>query len=254
MTKLYEKNSLAFALAWIGAYVVLASLADNLSQSIGTIKLITVPVLAVLAAVLYIWIARNGLKAELGLCRLQGKAGDYLWFAPLLLLLTVNLWHGVRMNYGHLETVLYIASMLLVGFLEELIFRGLLFRAMCPGGIRSAFVVSSLTFGMGHMVNLLNGAEFLPTLLQVCYAVAIGFLFTLIFYKGKSLWPCILTHSIFNSLSAFSVEPGTTGRILTAIALCVIPLGYALWLWKGTGQGGAAEKKHPEGEWEHENQ
>ncbi len=65
-----------------------------------------------------------------------------------------------------------------------------------------------------------------------CYAVAIGFLFTLIFYKGKSLWPCILTHSPFNSLSAFSVEPDTTGRIVTAIALCAIPIACASWLLK----------------------
>ncbi len=232
MTKLYEKNKLTFALIWIVAYVVLASLADSLSQIIGTEKLVTVPVLAAMTAVLYFWMRKQKLKGEFGLCKFQGKPSDYLWFAPLVLLLTVNLWHGVQMNFSPLETAIYIASMLLVGFLEEVIFRGLLFKAMLPGGIKSAFVVSSLTFGIGHIVNLLNGAEFLPTLLQVCYAVAIGFLFTLIFYKGKSLWHCILTHSIFNSLSAFSVEPDTTGRIVTAASLCVIPTAYALWLLK----------------------
>lgn len=232
MTKLYKKNKLTFALIWIGCYVVFASLADGLSQTVGIEKIITVFVLAVMTAQLYFWMRGQGLKGEFGLCKFQGKLSDYLWFAPLILLLTVNLWHGVRMNYSPLETVLYIAGMLLVGFLEEVIFRGLLFKAMLPGGIKPAFIVSSLTFGIGHIVNLLNGAEFLPTLLQVCYAVAIGFLFTLIFYKGKSLWPCILTHSIFNSLSAFSVEPDTTGRIVTAIALCIIPIAYALWLLK----------------------
>ncbi len=232
MTKLYEKNKLTFALIWISCYVVLASLADSLSQTLGTEKLVTVPLLAAMTAVLYFWIRGQGLKGEFGLCKFQGKLSRYLWFAPLVLLLTVNLWHGVQMNYSPLETALYIASMLLVGFLEEVIFRGLLFGAMRPNGIKSAFIVSSLTFGFGHMVNLLNGAEFLPTLLQVCYAVAIGFLFTLIFYKGKSLWPCILTHSIFNSLSAFSVEPDTTGRIVTAAVLCMIPIAYALWVLK----------------------
>ncbi len=232
MTKLYEKNKLTFALIWIGCYVVFASLADGLSQTVGIEKIITVPVLAAVTAVLYFWVRGQGLKGEFGLCKFQGKFSHYLWFAPLILLLTVNLWHGVRMNFSPLETALYIASMLLVGFLEEVVFRGLLFKAMLPGGIKSAVIVSSLTFGIGHIVNLLNGAEFLPTLLQVCYAVAIGFLFTLIFYKGKSLWPCILTHSIFNALSAFSVEPDTTGRILTAAALCVIPTAYAMWLMK----------------------
>ncbi len=232
MSKMYEKNKLNFALVWIAAYVVLASFADSASESIGIVKIVTVPLLAVLSAVLYLWISRNGLKAEFGLCKLQGKPADYLWFLPLILLLTANLWHGVRMNYLPLETVLYMISMLLVGFLEELIFRGLLFKAMCSNGIKSAFIVSSLTFGIGHIVNLLNGADFLPTLLQICYAAAIGFLFTLIFYKGKSLWPCILTHSIFNALSVFSAEPDINGKILTAIVLCIIPALFSLWLWR----------------------
>ncbi len=232
MTKIYEKSKLTFALLWIAGYVVAASFADSISETLGTAKIVTVPVLAILTAALYLWIARNGLKEEFGLCKFQGKASDFLWFAPLLLLLTVNLWHGVRVNDPPVETALYIVSMLFVGFLEEVIFRGLLFKAMCPGGIKSAFTVSSLTFGMGHIVNLLNGAELLPTLLQICYAAAIGLLFTLIFHQGKSLWPCILTHGIFNALSAFGAEPDTASRILAALALCLIPVGYSLWLWK----------------------
>ncbi len=232
MTKLYEKNKLTFALVWIGLYVVLASVADSLSETIGIGKIVTVPLLIVMSGVLLRWLGKQGLNEEFGLCKFQGNLKDYLYFLPLVVLITANLWHGVQMNLSPLKTALYIVSMLLVGFLEELIFRGFLFKAMVPGGIKSAFIVSSVTFGIGHIVNLLNGADFLPTLLQVCYAVAIGFLFTLIFHKGKSLWPCIITHGVFNSLSAFGVEADTTGRILTAVALCILPAAYSLWLLK----------------------
>ncbi len=235
MTKLFEKNKLTFALVWIGAYVILASLADSLSDSLGISKIITVPLLLAMALALTVWMRKEGLTANFGLCAFRGNPRDYLWFLPLVLLLTVNLWQGIRWNLSPLETLLYIASMLLVGFLEELIFRGLLFKAMLESGVTSAVIVSSLTFGMGHIVNLLNGAEFLPTLLQVLYAVAIGFLFTLLFYKGKSLWPCILTHGIFNSLSVFSVEPDTTGRLVSCLALCLIPAAYSLWLLRRLG-------------------
>ncbi len=235
MTKLYEKSKLYFALLWIGCYVVFASLGDHFSDSLGMKKCITVPVLLGMTLTLNRWISRQGLKAELGLCPFRGNRADYLWFLPLMVLITVNLWNGVTWNFSLPETLLYIASMLLVGFLEEVIFRGLLFKAMCESGIKAAFFVSSLTFGFGHIVNLLNGATFLPTLLQILYATAIGFLFTLIVYRSKSLIPCILTHSIFNSLSAFSVEPDTLGRILTCIALCLIPAAYSLWLWYRLG-------------------
>ena len=136
------------------------------------------------------------------------------------------------MNLSLLETVLYIVSMLCVGFLEELIFRGFLFRAMCKDNVKSAIIVSSITFGIGHIVNLLNGAELLSTLLQVCYAVAIGFLFTIIVYYGKSLIPCILCHSIVNSLSVFAVESDNLLDIITAIVIIVVSLTYTLWIIK----------------------
>lgn len=50
--------------------------------------------------------------------------------------------------------------------------------------VKRAILISSITFGLGHIVNLLNGKNILETLMQICYAVAIGFLFTIIFYKG----------------------------------------------------------------------
>jgi membrane protease YdiL (CAAX protease family) len=80
-------------------------------------------------------------------------------------------------------------TMMLVGFLEELIFRGFLFTALRKDSLKVAVIVSSVTFGMGHIVNLLNGAPLGETLLQIVYATAAGFLFTAIFLRGGSLWP-----------------------------------------------------------------
>lgn len=85
------------------------------------------------------------------------------------------------MNLSVLEAFLHVISMLGVGFLEEIIFRGFLFKAMSKTSVKSAILVSSLTFGMGHIVNLLNGRDVLETLLQLCYACAIGFVFVIIF-------------------------------------------------------------------------
>ena len=157
-----------------------------------------------------------------------------LFYAPLFILLTANLWYGAAMNLSPLETVLYILSMFCVGFLEEMIFRGLLFQAMVKNGVRAAIIVSSVTFGIGHIVNLINGsgAELLPNLLQVVYAIAIGFAFVMIYCKTKSLMPCILTHSIFNGLSAFANQAAMTPQreIVSGILLAVIGGGYALYL------------------------
>ena len=129
---------------------------------------------------------------------------------------------------------LYILSMLCVGFLEEMIFRGFLFNALVRDGVKSAIIISSVSFGIGHIVNLVNGsgAELLPTMLQVVYAIAIGFAFVMIYYKTKSLLPCILTHSILNSLSVFANEEIITPQkqIIFSILIALIAAGYALYI------------------------
>lgn len=238
MTHLYEKNKLTFALVCIVAYVVLMSLADGLSQQLGVEKLVTAPVGAALAALLMLWIMRRRLGEELGLCRFKGDARRYLYFLPLAVLASCNIWNGVHMNFTAGETALYVISMLSVGVIEELVFRGFLFTALLRDGVRRAVIISSLTFGIGHIVNLLNGAALLPTLLQLVYACAVGFMFTVLFYKGGSLWPCMITHGILNALSAFAVDGTDAVDMLTAAALTVISVLYALWILKR----GAADK------------
>ena len=135
-----------------------------------------------------------------------------------------------------METALYVLSMLCVGFLEELIFRGFLFKAMEKDGVKSAIIVSSVTFGIGHIVNLFNGsgATLLPNLCQVVSAIAIGFLFVVMFYRGKSLIPCILAHQFINVTSFFANESAidNTTRIVKSIIICVIALVYACILLK----------------------
>lgn len=232
MYRLYKKNVMNFSLMWIIAYVVLFSAADNFSVSLGFKKIITAPVSIIFALLIFGFIKKHNLTEQYGLCALTGSLKNYLYFIPLILIISVNLWNGVTLNVSALETVLFILSMLCVGFIEEVIFRGFLFKAMCKDNVKLAIFVSSITFGLGHIVNLLNGRELIPTLLQICYATAIGFLFTIIFSKGKSLLPCIITHSIFNSLSVFAVQSTQMIGIIISILLCVISLGYALWILK----------------------
>ena len=102
---------------------------------------------------------------------------------------------------------------------------------MEKNNVKSAVAVSALTFGIGHIVNLLNGAELIPTLMQICYATAIGYLFVIIFRKSSSLIPCIITHCLVNSLSIFNVESPITLYVVP-VFLTVIPLAYAIYINK----------------------
>ena len=232
MTQFHKRNPLGFALMWIGIYVGSLSLADALSQAIGVEKLLTAPLCLVLTAVLFCWLKGQALLETYGLAHPVGRLRPWLHYWPLLLLISTNLWGGVALQDSVAETLLYVLSMLCVGFLEELTFRGFLFRALCRDSVKTAIWVSSVTFGIGHIVNLLNGAALLPTLLQLCYATAAGFLFTVMVYRWGSLWPCIVTHSLLNSLSAVAAPPSQTLRLITAVVLTAVALAYAFWIWK----------------------
>ena len=234
MKRLYEKDSLTFSLILIGLYVISFSLADGLSSMLGTEKLITGPFSVVVTIMLLLWLKKYGLMERYGLGKVKIPYGRYLYFLPLLLLVSTNLWGGVTLRYSIPETVLYVISMIGVGILEELIFRGFLLKALCKDNVKRAVIISSLTFGIGHMVNLFNGAELLPTLLQIVYAAAAGFLFTVIFLRSGSLIPCIVTHCIMNSLSAVAAPLGNMMDMLAASFLTVISLAYAVWILKKT--------------------
>ncbi|KFI44483.1 CPBP family intramembrane glutamic endopeptidase [Bifidobacterium biavatii] len=234
MYRLYKKNELNFSLVWIISYAVLFSLSDGLSTSLGILKIITAPVAIIFALLILGFIKKYNLWEQYGLCSFKGDLKQYLYFIPLVLIASVSLWNGVAMSASIAETVLFIVSMICVGFIEEIIFRGFLFKAMCRDDIKLAVFISSITFGIGHIVNLLNGKDLIPTLLQICYATAIGFLFTIIFYKGKSLLPCIVTHEVINSLSIFSVNDSLRGTVITAVILCVICIAYVLWILRKT--------------------
>lgn len=238
LEKLYNKSKIWFAVSWIIVYCVLMSVGDAVSMWIGVEKLVTLAIGIVLSAILLLFLKNNGLFINYGLCAPKSSAKSMLYYFPILVMLSTNLWYGVTLNYGVLETVFYIMAMFCVGFLEEVIFRGLLFETMRKDNAKVAVIVSSVTFGIGHIINLINGsgAELLPNLLQVVYATSAGFMFVMMYYKSKSLLVCIIVHGVFNALSAFANEASATNemRILTALTLIVITSSYALYLLLST--------------------
>jgi membrane protease YdiL (CAAX protease family) len=158
-----------------------------------------------------------------------------------------NLVNGIAFPAPVLLSFLMAIQLAVGGYVEEIIFRGFLFKAMAKDNLRVAIIVSAVTFGMGHIVNLANTADTFGVLLQISYAIVIGFLYTIIVWKGGSLWPCIASHVFVNGTSVFAPEQGPFYHLIAAIfgqassqlanacsavLIILISGGYALWLWK----------------------
>lgn len=230
MKKLYEKSELTFALVWIAVYCVLQSLANPLNEIIGTAYAASAAFCVLQTIVLFVFIRRNGLQKRYGLCRSSVPARRFLYYVPLVILASGNLWNGAAPTCSPAETVCRVVCMLCVGFLEEVIFRGLLFTAIARNNIKSAVIISSVTFGIGHIINLFNGSgmELVSNLCQIVFAIAVGFLLVTIFSRGGSLLPCILVHSAINTLGTFANDAELTmqTQLLHLAALILLTVGY----------------------------
>lgn len=212
---LYRKSPLSFSLIWIGIYCLANSLAGPMSAAALAVNI-------GLSAVLFLWIKKQGLLKFYGLCKPTMPASRFLWYIPLLLFVSSNLWGGFADELSALDVLCHIFNMLCVGFLEEVIFRGLLFRAMAKDNVRSAIIVSSVTFGIGHILNLFNGSgmELVANLCQVVGAIVCGFLFVVLFYRGGSLVPCIIAHGVNNAVTIFGRQT-KYDILITAITLVI---------------------------------
>ena len=73
MKKIYDKDEVNFTLIWIGIYVVLFSVAENLSTAIGIQKIVTAPVSLLLAVIMFAWIKKYHLEEKYGLCKYRGR-------------------------------------------------------------------------------------------------------------------------------------------------------------------------------------
>ncbi len=234
MIKLYKKNELIFSLIWIASYCVAMSVADSFSVNIGINSVISLPVIFVISIILTVFIFKNKLNIKYGLCKPKIPSSKMLWYIPLLVLLTANFWQDVTFNLSFLETVLYVFTMLGVGFFEEIVFRGLLFNALLKDNRKKAIIISSVTFGMGHIINLFNssGMTLVENVLQIISAIAVGFLFVIIYEKSGSIIACIATHGLFNSASAFSNDNAITteSRIISCILIVLLCATYTLYI------------------------
>ena len=240
MKKLYEKNELTFALVWIVIYVAGTSLAEALNETLGVFKLFSVISHIAMTAALLLWVKRNRLTEKYGLFLPRYRLAAAWFFLPLALVCLYKVCFSPALRFSAAEAAVYVISMLCVGFLEELLFRGFLFRAIEKQNLTRAIVISSVTFGIGHIVNLLNGQDLLETAGQIIFAVIVGFALVILFHKGKSLVPCIIFHGVFNALSVIANDEaqsialgGPVSATVILVAASAAVLGaYSLWNWK----------------------
>ena len=101
---------------------------------------------------------------------------------------------------------------------------------------------TNVTNGITHrrwlcQANPLLSDFLTETIGQIIFAVFVGFALVILFYKGKSLVPCIVFHGVYNALSVVANDEAMNaalgGPVLTPVimiaASAILLGGYSLW-------------------------
>lgn len=176
--------------------------------------------------------------------RRPAQPRDLLLFLPLLLPVLLNLGVGLDVPSLWLFTQL-LALALLIGFAEEVIFRGLMLNALKARGLWQAAVITSLLFGLSHSLNLLSGKNGADILIQIAYALAVGFAFAALVLKNGLLWPLVIAHTLidFSSFIGKADIPAFWNAI-AGVALTFVFMSYGLYIMR---QKGAEPTTRPDG-------
>ncbi len=135
-----------------------------------------------------------------------------------------------------------ICTAITAGFVEEVLFRGLLIAPMLRNDlnkkrIMTALLVSSAVFGLVHGSNVLAGAPVDSSIMQVGSSFALGIVFGAIFLCTGNLWMSVLLHTL-HDIVAFSNVGATTDQGVISqgitlgswidLALCTVFAIYAI--------------------------
>jgi len=110
--------------------------------------------------------------------------------------------------------MLLLFACLMVGFAEEYLFRGLLQPLFLKkyssrkNGILISILLTSMFFGFFHLINLTNNDNVGQVLVQVVFAMFIGFFFGVLLLKTNKLIPIAITHGLINFFLSLALLPG----------------------------------------------
>jgi membrane protease YdiL (CAAX protease family) len=167
--------------------------------------------------------------------RAAGSPRDLLWYVVPLIPMAINWIPGIDLGSAR-HLLLVFALTLMVGFVEEAVFRGLMFTALRPLGGWRAVLVPSVLFGVTHSLNVLAGKSGPDALAQVAYAMAIGFAFGALVLRNGLLWPLVLVHFLidfahFSQKPGFELSPGWTRVVVMGTTVAFT--AYGLWVMRG---------------------
>lgn len=234
MNMVLYKKPVLHAVIWILIYLAAVSIGDSLTVSTGFVYSTGILLLA-LSLVLVLYLKKNAGFMFFGITRVTRQdARKVLFYIPLILLAFIQFASGIDRSISVMDVSAVFLLMVGTGFIEELLFRGFLFESIRnKSGINKAVIISGVTFGLGHIVNIARGYGYVELACQIIVAVAVGIVLALLVAVTKNIIPGILFHIMFNIGGSISNQ-AVGAQAVGLIAIIVVALPYALYLYNAS--------------------
>lgn len=123
----------------------------------------------------------------------------------ILAILTLGSYPGNMFGNWWILSIAFI-HVIFIGVVEEFIFRGMIFRLICDRhGVVPGVFLSSLIFGLMHLLNWYNHHNLIAAFNQTIWAIGVGiFLAALLIRTGSILIP-VIWHALGNFPSFISI-------------------------------------------------
>ncbi|HET7272429.1 MAG TPA: CPBP family intramembrane glutamic endopeptidase [Rubrobacter sp.] len=145
-----------------------------------------------------------------------------LWFPLLVGALTLS--SGVFIP-GPASLVSAFLTVLVATVGEEIVFRGLLWRALAPTGPVRAMILTSLLSGLLILGRTATDGPWPEAARITALTVCGGFTYGALRWRTSSIWPVILIHTAF----AFAVDIATLGAITYRLMMLSSTLGFVAY-------------------------
>lgn len=154
-------------------------------------------------------------------------AGSYTLFIGLIPVVTAYDSNGpVYYLQPIWKIVVFIITCLLIGFAEELLFRGIIAEgifqkyATDAKGVWFSAILSAFLFGIMHIMNI-SEADPVGVAVQVVMAMVEGLLLTAIYYRSRNIWSVAFIHGFVDfcalgSGGLFNAENATASNIIAS--------------------------------------
>ncbi len=233
MKKIQETKPIWHAVIWIIIYVGIINVAGIIGESTKIGDIATSILLIVLSLILLVYLKVNKSFEFYGFKKLKKEdLKRTLFYIPLVLFAFIQYIKGINYELGVTQIVNGCILMICVGFIEELIFRGFLYQGILKkSGVKRAIIISGITFGFGHIVNLLSGYSTQDQIIQILGAVVIGIVLAYCVAITKSIIPGIIFHILFN-ISGTITNINMNLEIYVLVAIIAIGAIYSIYLKK----------------------